>query len=160
MDPENVKEFGWALAGEDVLAVELDREHAAMRERVAADPTTVLGDFELSDSDREQLTRPEVMQVIRESTAEEAVNGVWGWVDDDLAFIRPWGFDVTEIGVPVVVWYGSSDVLVPPAHGEWLAENVPGCVVKVDDIAGHLGADPEQEIAENMSWLRDGVPPT
>ena len=159
MDPENVKEFGWALAGEDVLAVELDREHAAMRERVAADPTTVLGDFELSDSDREQLLRPERMQVIRESSAEEAVNGVWGWVDDDLAFIRPWGFDVTEIAVRVLVWYGSTDVLVPPAHGEWLAENVPGCIVKVDDVAGHLGADPEQEIAENIRWLRDGVPP-
>jgi pimeloyl-ACP methyl ester carboxylesterase len=159
MDSENVKEFGWALAGEDVLAVELDREHAAIRERVAADPTTVLGDFELSDSDREQLTRPERMQVIRESTAEEAVNGVWGWVDDDLAFIRPWGFDVTEIAVSILVRYGSTDVLVPPAHGEWLAENVPGCVVKVDDVAGHLGADPEQEIAENMRWLRDGVPP-
>ena len=99
------------------------------------------------------------MQVIRESTAEEAVNGVWGWVDDDLAFIRPWGFDVTEIGVRVLVRYGSTDVLVPPAHGKWLAENVPGSVVKVDDVAGHLGADPEQEIAENMRWLRDGVPP-
>ena len=70
MDPENVKEFGWAEAGEDVLAVELEREHAAMLERVAVDPTTVLGDFELSDSDRAQLARPEVMQIIRESTAE------------------------------------------------------------------------------------------
>jgi pimeloyl-ACP methyl ester carboxylesterase len=159
MDPENVKEFRWALAGEDVLAVELEREHAAMRERVAADPTTVLGNFELSDSDREQLARPEVMQVIRESTAEEAINGVWGWVDDDLAFVRPWGFDVSKIAVPVLVWYGSSDVLVPPAHGEWLAANVPGCIVKVDDVAGHMGSDPEQEISENVRWLRDGVPP-
>ena len=159
MDPENVKEFGWAMAGEDVLAVELEREHAAMRERVAADPTTVLGDFEISDSDREQLARPETMQVIRETIAEQAVNGVWGWVDDDLAVLRPWGFDVTEVAVPVLVRYGSSDVLVPPSHGAWLAENVPGCVVKVDDVAGHLGSDPEQEIAENVRWLRDGVPP-
>jgi pimeloyl-ACP methyl ester carboxylesterase len=159
MDPENIKEFRWALAGEDVLAVELAREHAAMRDRVAVDPTTILGDFDLSDSDREYLARPEVMQVIRESTAEQAVNGVWGWVDDDLAFTRPWGFDVAQIGVPVLVWYGSTDVLVPPAHGEWLAENVPGCIVRVDDVAGHMGSDPEQEISENMHWLRDGVAP-
>ena len=159
MEPENVKEFGWAMAGEDVLAVELEREHAAMRERVAADPTTILGDFKISDSDREQLARPETMQVIRESVAEQAVNGVWGWVDDDLAVLRPWGFDVTEVAVPVLVRYGSSDVLVPPSHGEWLAENVPDCVVKVDDVAGHLGSDPEQEITENVRWLRDGVPP-
>jgi pimeloyl-ACP methyl ester carboxylesterase len=159
MDPENVKEFGWALAGEEVLAPELEREHAKMQERVAADPATILGDFELSESDREQLARPELQQVIRESTAEQAVNGVWGWVDDDLAFTRPWGIDVADVAVPVLVWYGSSDVLVPPQHGEWLAENVPGCLVKVDDVAGHLGADPEEEIRQNVAWLRDGVPP-
>jgi len=159
MDPENVKEFGWAIAGEDVLVVELEREHANMVQRVAADPTTVLGDFELSESDRAQLARSEIIQVIRESIPEQALNGVWGWVDDDLAFIRSWGFDVGEISVPVLVRYGTTDVLVPPTHGEWLAANVPGCVVKVDDDAGHLGSDPEREIAENMHWLRDGVPP-
>jgi pimeloyl-ACP methyl ester carboxylesterase len=159
MDPENVKEFGWTMAGEDVLAVELGREHAKMREGVAADPATVLDDFELSDADQAELARPERMQIIRESTFEQAVNGVWGWVDDDLAVTRPWGFDVAKIAVPVLVWYGSTDVLVPPAHGDWLAENVPGAVVKVDDVAGHLGSDPEQEISENMRWLRDGAPP-
>lgn len=159
MDPENVKEFGWASAGEEVLTSELEREHAAMVQRVAADPTTVLGDFELSESDRAQLTRPEIRQIIRESTPEQALNGVWGWVDDDLAFIRGWGFEVPEIVVPVLVWYGTTDVLVPPTHGDWLAANVPGCVVKTDDVAGHLGSDPEREISENMLWLRDGVPP-
>jgi pimeloyl-ACP methyl ester carboxylesterase len=159
MDPENVKEFGWASAGEDVLMVELEREHAAMVQRVAADPTTVLGDFELSESDRAQLARPEMRQIISESVPEQARHGIWGWVDDDLAFIRAWGFEVREITVPVLIWYGTTDVLVPPTHGEWLAVNVPGCVVKVDDVAGHLGSDPEREISENMHWLRDGVPP-
>ena len=59
----------------------------------------------------------------------------------------------------MLVRYGATDVLVPPAHGEWLAANVPGCVVKVDGGAGHLGADPTEEIAESARWLRDGVPP-
>lgn len=159
MDPENVREFGWAESGEDVLTLELERQHAEMRQRVAVDPSTVLGDFELSDSDRAQLARPEFIQVIRESTSEQALNGVWGWVDDDLAFLRPWGFNVAEIAIPVLVEYGVTDVLVPPAHGEWLAANVPGCVVKVEDDAGHLGSDPEREISENVRWLRDGVAP-
>jgi pimeloyl-ACP methyl ester carboxylesterase len=161
MDPENVKEFGWAMAGEDVLFVELEAEHARIAARVAVDPTTVLGDFELSESDRAQLARPQLMQIICESTSELALNGVGGWVDDDLAVLQPWGFEVDQIAVPVLVRYGATDVLVPPAHGEWLAENVPGCVVKVDDVAGHLGSDPEQDIGENVHWLRDGVlPPT
>jgi len=159
-DPGNVEEFGWAIAGEDVLYPALERELATMAARVAVDPATVLGDFELSKEDRRQLGRAEIKQIIRESIAEQAATGVDGWVDDDLATVKPWGFEVDQITVPVLIRYGVSDVLVPPAHGEWLAANVPGCVVKVDDLAGHLGSDPEQEIAENMDWLRDGVPPT
>ena len=154
-----MKEFEWAEAGEDILADELERLQATILERVAVDPSTVLDDFELSESDRAQLTRPEVMEVIRAATAEQAVNGVWGWVDDDLAILHPWGFDVDTIRVPVFVRYGMTDVLMPSAHGEWLAANVPGCVVKIDDVASHLGSDPVQEIGEQVRWLRDGGPP-
>ena len=99
------------------------------------------------------------MQIIRESTAEHAVNGVYGWADDGLAFTRPWGFDVSEIAVPVLIRYGITDVLVPRAHGDWLAAHVPRCIVKIDDDAGHLGRDPVEEISEEMRWLRDGTPP-
>src|SRR4051812_33010471 len=159
MDAENVKEFGWAEAGEDVLASELEAEYGRIKERVAADPSTLLAGFELSEADQEQLKRPEMMQIVRESTAEHGANGVGGWVDDDLAILSPWGFDVAQISVPVLVRYGSSDVLVPPAHGDWIAANVPGCVVKIDDVAGHLGADPVEEITDNMRWLRDGEAP-
>jgi pimeloyl-ACP methyl ester carboxylesterase len=130
-----------------------------MEQRVEADPSTVLQDFALSESDQAELARPEVMQIMRESTLEQAVNGVGGWVDDDLAFMQPWGFDVDTISVPVLVRYGRTDVLVPPAHGDWLAANVPGCIVKVDDVAGHLGSNPETEIAENLRWLAAGVAP-
>lgn len=158
-DPWNVKEFGWAIEGEEVLRPELERELAGMAERVAVDPSTILGDIDLSDTDRAELERPERMQIIRESIAEQAATGVDGWVDDDLASVAEWGFEVGRITIPVLVRYGITDVLVPPAHGEWLAANVPGCVVKVDDDAGHLGSDPEHEIAEHMHWLREGVPP-
>jgi pimeloyl-ACP methyl ester carboxylesterase len=159
MDPQNVKEFNWARAGEDVLVPELEREHREAEERVAEDPSRLLEGFELSESDRAEMARPEAMQVIRESTFEEAVNGVGGWADDDLAFLEPWGFDVAAISVPVLIRYGLTDVLVPPAHGEWLAANVPGCIVDVSESAGHLGADPEEQIARDARWLRDGVAP-
>ena len=158
-DPENVKEFGWAMAGEDVLSPELERELEKIVARVAVDPSTILDSFELSETDRAELARPEQMQIIRESFTEQAATGVAGWVDDDLAFVKPWGFAVDQISVPVLVRYGATDVLVPPAHGEWLAANVPGCVVKLDDEAGHLGSDPVQERVEHFHWLRDGVRP-
>ena len=158
MDPENVKEFRLALEGEEALREYVEAQQALAEERVAVDPSTLLDDYDISDSDREQLARPEVMQVMREATAEWAFGGVGGWIDDDLAFTRPWGFEVSEIAVPVLVVYGSADVLVPAAHGEWLATHVPGCVVKVEE-GGHLGVDPVAEIAENARWLRDGAVP-
>ena len=52
-------------------------------------------------------------------------DGIWAWFDDDLAFIREWGFDLGAIEVPVTIWQGRQDRFVPPAHGEWLAANVP-----------------------------------
>jgi pimeloyl-ACP methyl ester carboxylesterase len=159
MDPENVKEFGWALAGEDVLTRELQALQVQLEERARVDPSTVLQDFDMSESDRAEMARPEMMQIIGESTFEWAVNGVGGWVDDGLAFMQPWGFDLSDISVPVLIRYGMTDVFVPPAHGEWLGENVPGCIVKVNDVAGHMGANPEQEIAENARWLSAGIAP-
>lgn len=159
MDAENIREFGVALEGEEALIPDLVQTQAKVEARVAVDPSSALDDFELSDADRKALKRPELMQIMRESSIEWAANGVYGWADDDLAFLRPWGFDVSEITVPVLIRYGITDVLVPRAHGDWLAASVPSCIVKTDDDAGHLGSDPVEEMGENVRWLRDGTPP-
>lgn len=155
MDPLNVTEFGWALEGEQRLAVELDRELREMAQRVAADPSKLLGDdWALDDADRAVLSRADLAAVIRESTEDLVRGGVWGWVDDDLVFTKPWGFDLAEITVPVQVRYGAKDVLVPAAHGAWLGRNVPGAEIVVEDGEGHLG-DPDKVVAETR-WLVTG----
>jgi pimeloyl-ACP methyl ester carboxylesterase len=139
MDAENVKEFGWSLAGEATLHDELDRTAASMVANVVVDPTKVLGDeWQLSEADRAVMRNPIVMQVMREAIPECVINGTWGWVDDDLAFVTEWGFDLDEIRVPVEVHYGTQDVLVPAAHGVWLAAHVPGAKVVVNDDQGHM----------------------
>jgi pimeloyl-ACP methyl ester carboxylesterase len=152
MDPNNVREMRWALEGEDVLAPQLEREAAEMVERVAVDPSKIIGDdWDLSEADRAELARPERHDVIRESVTESFANGVWGWVDDDLCFTVPWGFDLGEIRVPARVIYGSTDVLVPRQHGEWLARNVPNAEVVIEEAKGHI-PDPEL-VVERYTWL-------
>ncbi len=143
MDPENVTEFGWARQGEQELHSKLAAMAAADLERMTADPAKAFSDdWELADADRQVLARTDVQRVMVESVREAFRRGVWGWVDDDLAFLKPWGFDLTEVRVPVTVRYGRKDVLVPAAHGAWLADHLPGAAVVVDDDAGHL-AGPE-----------------
>jgi pimeloyl-ACP methyl ester carboxylesterase len=155
MDPLNVTEFGWALEGEAVLVPQLERELAEMTARVAEDPARVFGDnWSLTDADRAVLAREDLAVVIREATEDLAAGGVWGWVDDDLAFTAPWGFDLDEIRVPVEVRYGATDVLVPAAHGAWLAAHVPGALVAVEDAQGHM-SDPDT-VVERTRWLVAG----
>jgi pimeloyl-ACP methyl ester carboxylesterase len=153
MDPENVKEFGWAIEGEERLTEEITTEEAKTRERVAQDPSTFLGHFELSEADRKVLADSRVQARIVETTAEECRRGVGGWVDDDLCFVKPWGFDVSELTVPVEVRYGATDVLVPAGHGDWLAAHVPNAVVVKDPGDGHMSS-PEKVVEELVKLAR------
>jgi pimeloyl-ACP methyl ester carboxylesterase len=156
MDPQNVKEFGWALAGEEVLHGELSREAAQMVARVGRDPSAVLGEeWELAETDQEVLANPTVRRVHREAVPESFAHGAWGWVDDDLAFVSPWGFDLSEIAVPVEIRYGGQDVLVPAGHGAWLGEHVPGASVVEEPGQGHL-ASPDKVIELLRTLVRMG----
>ena len=65
-------------------------------------------------------------------------DGVWGWFDDDLAYTRPWGFELSSIDVPVSVWQGGKDLMVPFAHGRWLADHVPNARAHLYPEHGHL----------------------
>lgn len=145
MDPANVKEFQWALAGEETLVPELEQQAEEAVSKVEADPASLLDQFELSPADRAVLEDERVQQALRKSIRESFANGVWGWVDDDLAFTEPWGFDVSELKVPVEIRYGATDVLVPAGHGKWLAAHIPHATVKVDDEGGHLST-PDQHL--------------
>jgi pimeloyl-ACP methyl ester carboxylesterase len=65
-------------------------------------------------------------------------NGPWGWFDDDQAFVHDWGFDLASIRVPVFVWQGRQDLMVPITHGEWLCQHMPTARVHLYQEHGHL----------------------
>jgi len=152
MDPNNVREFHCALEGEAELTEDLARIAQDMLRQLETNTGEFLAAFNLSDADRVARSEPLVKKVTREAIPEALRNGIGGWVDDDLAIMRPWGFEVEHIAVPVQVQYGLSDTVVPPAHSVWLAEHIPHTTRIPEVGAGHL-ATPEQEIR----MLRDMI---
>jgi pimeloyl-ACP methyl ester carboxylesterase len=79
----------------------------------------------VSDVDRARLTG-EFADYLAESFRTALQTGTAGWRDDDVAFVTDWGFRLDDGQVPVAVWQGGQDRMVPYAHGEWLAEHVAG----------------------------------
>jgi pimeloyl-ACP methyl ester carboxylesterase len=136
MGEENVNEFGAALQGEDALSAYL----GAVREELA--DVSVEGiitslDSLLPEVDKAVLT-DEFGEDMAASFHEAMRFGIEGWLDDDLAFVRPWGFELQEITVPTMLWQGSVDLMVPFAHGQWLATHIQGVTAHLEDGEGHL----------------------
>src|SRR5262249_45512259 len=140
MTEGNVEEFRAAEQGEEALRTILERQATSILEQIAGASTELLGDgYELAEGDMAAMSEEAVARELRRTLREALRPGVDGWVDDDLAFVKPWGFDPRSITVPVVVRYGAADTLVPAAHGRWLASHIRGAVEERDDT-GHIGS--------------------
>lgn len=154
MDPSNIREFRCALRGEDALTAHIAVSAREMLARVRTDASDFLAAFDLADADHSATHNPLVKEVLTQAIPEALRTGIAGWIDDDLAIIRPWGFEVREISVPVELQYGLQDVVVPPAHSQWLAEHIPQAIRLPDPDAGHLST-PDQELAMLRHMIQD-----
>jgi len=136
MGEENVVEFSAALHGEDQLRPYLQQVGELLRNIRAADITASMQSL-LPDVDRAALTG-EFGEDMAAAFREGLRTSIDGWLDDDLAFARPWGFSLAEISVPTMIWQGSEDLMVPFAHGRWLASRLPAAATHLEDGEGHL----------------------
>jgi pimeloyl-ACP methyl ester carboxylesterase len=136
MGEQNIDEFGLAVRGEAAIRGSLEAEAIALRSATVADLVKGM-DTLLPDVDRAVLT-DEYGADLTASFAEALRVSVDGWLDDDLAFVRPWGFSPADITVPCFVWQGSEDLMVPFTHGQWLAGHIPGVTAHLETGEGHL----------------------
>lgn len=91
----------------------------------------------LSEVDKKTLSHG-MNDYLLEGMREGCSNGVKGLMDDELAFIKPWGFDPSTIQVPVQIWHGKEDLFVPLSHGEWLGKTIKGAETHFFQTEGHL----------------------
>lgn len=149
MGQDNVEEFGAALAGEEPLRDYLGHHRDML---VGATPQNI--------ADAMESLLPAVDRAVFGGTEAEFMHawittgllpGYEGWLDDDLAFTGDWGFELSEVGAPVLVMQGEHDLMVPYAHGRWLAAHVPGADVVLSPDDGHLTL--LQDIGRTHAWL-------
>ena len=136
MGQENIEEFGAAVEGPAALHSYLERFADEFRVVTGEQVADALGDL-VSPVDRAALASG-----YAESLAEDIRHGLesghLGWFDDDLAIIAPWGFDLARISVPIGLWQGEEDRMVPFTHGVWLATVLPNVRARLLPDHGHL----------------------
>ena len=138
MAADNVAEFSAALAGEADLTALLEEAAVLLRDITAGVLADGIGDL-ASPSDVLALRGP-LGSYVAELFRNGLRPGIAGWRDDDLAFVRDWGFSVEAAGdaAPVAVWQGDEDRMVPLAHGQWLAASLPAARVHFSRGTGHM----------------------
>jgi pimeloyl-ACP methyl ester carboxylesterase len=147
MSPSNVDEFEAARRGRASLQAFLET-YGDMSEDPLA-PFDAIA-HELPEPDQAILRRDEFREVTRDAAREAARQGFEGWIEDMMAFTRPWGFALDDVRVPVRLWQGELDVLAPRHHADYLAANVPGAELEVVPGVGHLFVD---ELARVYDWV-------
>jgi len=126
---------------------------------LAATPTTLATMLDeqgvLSAAERAALT-PSMAEYLCAMAQQGSAPGADGWYDDWVALDTPWGFEIEQIRMPVLVLHGRQDWVVPFANREWLAAHVPGAQAWLTDHDGHLTlADRVEDVHE---WLLERMP--
>jgi pimeloyl-ACP methyl ester carboxylesterase len=126
--------------------------------RAAADGRAAKERYEASATDAEPGFTPR---------DEAAFDGAWGWlldvvrpavaggtgalVDDDLAYVSPWGCDPTSITRQVLLMHGAADRMVPSSPGRWLATHLPSADLRLFPDDGHISVLTHAQTA--LEWL-------
>jgi pimeloyl-ACP methyl ester carboxylesterase len=74
-----------------------------------------------------------------------------GLIDDDVAIVTQWGFELAHVGAPVLLVQGGEDRVIPPAHADWMLSKIPGAELWLRPRDGHISILDASAVA--MDWL-------
>ena len=155
MGPSNVEDYELARRGgpeyEDALKAVGEQMAAATEESIVDAFDGLLSGPDLAVFAVEH-ERVEFAAAMNHAFA----NGWRGFYDDDQAMMSPWGVDLASIDVPVSIWFGDDDLMVPPTHGAWLCANIATATAHHHAGDGHVSIV-TAHFDELASELRDLV---
>ncbi len=88
---------------------------------------------------------------IGEVVAAGIASGPAPLVDDDLAFVRPWGFPLAAVATPVLLMHGAADRMVPSVHATRLLAQLPTAESRIIPSEGHITV--MRHAAAALHWL-------
>jgi pimeloyl-ACP methyl ester carboxylesterase len=104
-----------------------------------ADPATDLFLKLLPSGDRAVFADPAVRRMFHDDLIHGSRNDMRAmWLDMAL-FGRPWGFSLRDVHVPVSMWFGDADNIVPIEHAEHMQRLLPNSELVIRAEEGHLG---------------------
>jgi pimeloyl-ACP methyl ester carboxylesterase len=123
MGPENVEEMELAVKGGPEYEAHMEAIGSALGDATAENVIELFGGL-LSDPDKEALAPLEARTLFADSLRQGFINGWRGFFDDDRAMMSDWGFQPGAITIPVSIWFGDNDLMVPPTHAQWLLRTI------------------------------------
>ena len=87
-----------------------------------------------------------------ESLRRSVLQGARATIEELRLYVGPWGFPLADVRVPVQLWHGLDDAMVPPAHGRYLASRLPFCETRMLPGEGHF-TTPVHRISPGLDWL-------
>ncbi|MEO5874109.1 MAG: alpha/beta hydrolase [Streptosporangiaceae bacterium] len=111
-------------------------------ERFRQDPALLVRDLyaELTDSDRRVVGDAGIRRLLIRSYTEGLRQSVEGWIDDLMAFLVPWEFDLGDITAQAMIWHGADDRFSPASHARTLAGLIPNCRAVIQPGRAHFDA--------------------
>lgn len=156
MGEENHIEFGAAVAGSESIEEWMKINAPGTAKVTGEEIIEALGGL-IGVADKKSLT-PEEAEKVASDFRYALVKSYYGWMDDDLAFVKPWGFDLGQIRKPVELWQGDEDFMVPHSHGAWLSSKIASSKLVFIPGEGHisLGVNRKEEIiASALAYLNN-----
>jgi pimeloyl-ACP methyl ester carboxylesterase len=95
-------------------------------------------DKELSAPDRELHADPQLRADVRTIFLESTRQGPGGIVEDYRVWGSPSGIAYEDVHIPVRIWHGDTDEIVPLHHAEYVASRLPRSELTILRGAGHL----------------------